>query len=128
MIILFDGFCNLCDRFVDFVIKRDKTGIFQFAPLQGGKGQSLLQERGLEAQKLRTIVLITETKTFLKSDAAIRIISELPGWSWLSILRVIPRPVRDIGYSVIAACRYAVLGKRDSCRTPSAIERARFLE
>ena len=42
-IILFDGQCNVCNRFVQFVIRRDPTGKFQFAPLQSEQAARALQ-------------------------------------------------------------------------------------
>ena len=42
-IILFDGQCNVCNRFVQFVIRRDPAGKFQFAPLQSEQAARALQ-------------------------------------------------------------------------------------
>ena len=48
-IILFDGQCNVCNRFVQFVIRRDPAGKFQFAPLQSEQAARALQAAAFKA-------------------------------------------------------------------------------
>ena len=72
-IILFDGVCNLCNGAVNFVIKRDKSNVFKFAPLQENSGILLLKKHAIDPQKLDTIILIENDRVYLKSTAALRI-------------------------------------------------------
>jgi predicted DCC family thiol-disulfide oxidoreductase YuxK len=127
-IVFFDGVCGFCNRSVDFVLAHDPRGAFRFAPLQGETARQLLTEA--DVRDLNSIVLLEGDAVFRKSTAVARILSRLGGaWGVLgAILRSIPRPVRDLGYNIVARYRYAIFGKRETCRMPSPSERARFLQ
>lgn len=127
-IILFDGICNFCDSSVQFIIKRDPKGVFKFASLQSVTGQMLLKQVGLK-EDINSFVLIEGEQYFLKSTAALRICRKLNGtWRLLSFLIVIPAPIRDYFYSILARNRYKWFGKKESCMLPSQEVRNRFLE
>jgi predicted DCC family thiol-disulfide oxidoreductase YuxK len=119
--ILFDGFCNLCDGLTGFVMARDIRREFRFLPLQSDEGRATLARHGLGEKYLSSLVLIDKRtgseKVSVRSEAAIRILTELPGglWSWARALLWIPRPLRDLGYSLIAALRYRLFGKKEVC-------------
>ena len=127
-IILFDDLCNLCSGFVQFVIKRDKDGVFKFASLQSAIGQELQRHYGMDSKHIATMVLIDASKPFTRSDAAIRIAWRL-GWQWKAfvILRLFPRVIRDLGYRVVSYNRYRWFGKRESCWLPTPELESRFL-
>jgi predicted DCC family thiol-disulfide oxidoreductase YuxK len=126
-VIFFDGVCGLCNRFVDFVIRRDPGGVFQFSPLQGETAAERLAPGDIV--DLKTVVVVDSNATYRKSAAVIRVLQRLGGiWPLAAALFwVVPRPIRDLGYSWIANNRYAIFGKKETCRLPSADERARFL-
>ncbi len=67
-ILLFDGVCNFCNASVQWVLLRDKAGIFRFAALQSDAGQAILQHHGLDHQNLDSVVLVDQQKVFLRSD------------------------------------------------------------
>lgn len=126
-VIYFDGFCGLCNGFVDFVLSRDKARRFRFAPLQGSTAKARFGDPG--DVDPTTIVLEEDGRTFERSTAALRIISGLGGgWSIVSVLGLVPRFLRDAVYDWVARHRYGWFGKRDSCRLPSPEERAVFLD
>ena len=126
-VILFDGVCNFCNRWVQFVMRRD-GGFFRFAPLQSESGAKLLSEHGLAPDYTASIVLIEDGKFFAASDAALRIAAHLRGaWPLFGALRVVPRPLRDWVYQFIAKNRYRWFGKRETCMLPSEEERGRFI-
>ena len=127
-VVFFDGVCGLCNRFVDFVIRRDQQQIFLFSPLQGQTA-----ERDLPAEmreEMRSIVLLeAEGQLYDKSDAALRVLAGLPGiWRGSKMMLWVPRFIRDLVYDLVAANRYRVFGKRDQCRLPTPEERSRFLD
>jgi predicted DCC family thiol-disulfide oxidoreductase YuxK len=126
-VIFFDGVCGLCNRFVDFVIRRDSQSMFHFAPLQGETARKRLTEA--DVRDLKTVALVDASGTYRKSAAVLRVLAGLGGfWRILSaLLWAIPRPIRDLGYSWIAANRYAIFGKKEACRLPTTAERERFL-
>lgn len=127
-IILFDGVCNLCDRFVQFVLLRDKEEKFVFASLQSLIGQELLCEYNLE-NNLNTVVLINDRKAYTHSDVAIRVGQTLGGWLKITYLfYLVPKFFRDSIYNWIAANRYRLFGKQDHCMMPDPAWKNRFLE
>jgi predicted DCC family thiol-disulfide oxidoreductase YuxK len=126
--ILFDGVCNLCNRSVRFVLARDPAERFAFAPLQSAQGRALLTRVGLAADARASIVLVEGEHAFEKSDAVLRILAGLSGfWPILTLLRVIPRKLRDAIYDWIAANRYRWFGQRAECPVPTPEQRRRFL-
>ncbi len=126
-IVFFDGVCGFCNASVDFLLKRDAHRRLLFAPLQGETARQRLTSTDVE--NLHSLVFWTPNGCFRKSSAAVRIGWTLGGvWSVLAtLLWLIPRPVRDLGYNVIASNRYRIFGKKETCRLPTAEERARFL-
>ena len=131
-IILFDGQCNVCNRFVQFVIRRDPTGKFQFAPLQSEQAARALQAAAFKPTfseqsprvcvptsntpptppPLDSIMLICEGKVLLRSDAVLAIARGLRfPWPLLTVFRIVPRPIRDGAYRIFAHNRYRWFGQ-----------------
>jgi predicted DCC family thiol-disulfide oxidoreductase YuxK len=127
-LILFDGVCNLCDAFVQFVIRHDRAGKFRFAAIQSQAGKRIFQSRGLDAENLQTFVLVTGGEIFVRSDAAVEVLSRFGGgWKICRIFLLVPRPLRDGLYSWVARNRYRWFGRKDACMVPTAEIRERFL-
>lgn len=127
-IILFDGVCNFCDSIVNFIIERDKKNVFQFAPLQEKAGKALLEKYQLDTKNLDSIVLIKNKKAYTKSDAALEIAKDLSGlWKLAVVFKIVPTFLRDKVYDLVAANRYRIFGKKDSCGVPTPELRAKFL-
>ncbi len=127
-VILFDGVCNLCNGFVQFVIQRDPDAHFHFAALQSEAGQALLKEHDLSTDRIDTVVLVENGKAYLRSDAALRVAGGLGGlWSMTQIFFIIPRSIRNLIYDFVAARRYRWFGEKDQCMIPTPELRARFL-
>jgi len=115
-ILLFDGFCNLCSRLVNFIIKRDKKSKFLFISLQSASGQSLLKKFGLPTDNFDSVVYIRSDKFFLKSSAILHILKELGGiWKLFFIFIIVPNFIRDFIYRIIAKTRYKIFGRHNSC-------------
>ncbi|MFD2786420.1 thiol-disulfide oxidoreductase DCC family protein [Hymenobacter rubripertinctus] len=129
-IILFDGVCNLCNGFVQFVLEHDAGGQFRFAALQSGAGQGLLREYGLPAPtEPDSVVLLADGRAYTHSAAALGILARLSG-RWATLARVgrwFPRPLRDAVYRLIARNRYRWFGRQESCWLPTPALKARFL-
>lgn len=128
-IILFDGVCNFCNFWVNFVLKRDQKNLFLFAPLQSKAGQELLTKLNLSTTDFDTFILINGDSYQTKSDAAISIASNIAGWPKVLVIgHIIPRFLRNFIYDLIAKNRYKIFGKRESCRVPTSEEKEKFLE
>ncbi|MCJ7840451.1 DCC1-like thiol-disulfide oxidoreductase family protein [Lederbergia sp. NSJ-179] len=126
-IILFDGECHFCNRSVQFTIKRDPAGYFQFSSLQGNYGKKLLADNQLN-DDVDSMILIEDGKFYCKSTAALRICKHLKGlWPLAYLFIVIPTPIRNLVYDFIAKNRYKWFGKAESCMLPSPGIRKRFL-
>lgn len=127
-VILFDGVCNFCNSSVQFIIKRDPRGIYQFTSLQSEVGQKLLKDHEVPVE-LDSFIYIEDEKIYFKSTAALKVFRNLKGlWKLLYIFIIVPRPLRDVVYGVIARNRYKWFGKRDACMIPSPEQRKRFLD
>ena len=128
-VILFDGVCNLCNGFVQFVIARDPGGRFRFAALQSDAARRILGQPDAVASAPASVVLVEGDRVFRQSAAALRIARGL-GWPWRLAYGfiVVPRPLRDWMYDVVARHRYQWFGRRDACMMPTPDVRARFLD
>lgn len=127
-LVLFDGVCNLCNGAVRFILKRDRAGYFSFASLQSAAAGRALAEHGL-APALNSIVLIEGGRLYQSSDAVLRIARRLGApWSWAYAAVVVPRPLRDWLYRIIARNRYRWFGRREACMLPTPELRGRFLD
>ncbi|HEX3323437.1 MAG TPA: DCC1-like thiol-disulfide oxidoreductase family protein [Terriglobales bacterium] len=133
-IILYDGVCGLCNRFVQFVLRHDRRGLFRFAALQSVFGQAALIRGGLEAANVKTVYVIVPSeggeRCLSKSEAALFVMKELGGlWGVLaSLSRFFPRSVRDWTYDLVARNRYRIFGRYETCPVPSPEVRSRFLD
>lgn len=128
-VVLFDGVCNLCNRSVQFIIKRDKKQQFLFASLQGKTGQQLLQQFDLPANDLNSFILIEGDKVYKRSTGALRMLKALGGgWQLLYAFIIVPPFIRDAVYNWIARNRYKWYGKREECMIPTPELRQRFLD
>ena len=127
-IILYDGVCGLCDRFVQFVIKRDSLAKIKFAALQSEFAKQLLREFDMSEAPLSFVVLVEGEKSYIKSAAVLRALNHIGGpWRLIALLRVIPATLSDFVYDRIARSRYKLFGKYDQCTIPSPETRNRFL-
>jgi predicted DCC family thiol-disulfide oxidoreductase YuxK len=128
-LILFDGVCNLCNAWVRFAIRRDPTGVFRFAAQQSPVGRAMIEDRMKGAAQLSSVILIEDNAIYTDSDAVLQILARFsPPWSWIALLRIIPRPARDACYRFIVRHRYQWFGRTEACQIPSADIRSRFLD
>jgi predicted DCC family thiol-disulfide oxidoreductase YuxK len=126
-IVFFDGVCGLCNRLVDVLLRADRGARLRFAPLQGETARALLPPRPADAAEW-SIVYLDERGLHERTDAVLRLGRRLGGvWRLVTVLRLMPPPIRDGLYRVIARNRYQWFGRRGACRIPSADERRRFL-
>ena len=127
-IVLYDGVCGLCNRSVQLILRNDRRGRFRFAALQSETGAALLEKFGLTAQALDSVVLVDGDRAWRKSRAALRIARRMDApWPLLWPLVVIPAPIADFFYGIVAKNRYRMFGKLDACMIPPPEVRARFL-
>ena len=134
-IILYDGVCGLCNSLVQFLLKHDQEGRLRFASLQSDFAAKVLQRHDFDPKDLDTMHLVEnydqpDERVLQRSTAILRAGRELGGvWSILAVLgQVVPRPVRDVFYGLVARNRYRVFGKYETCMLPDPNQRSRFLD
>ncbi len=127
-IILFDGVCNLCNGFINFIIDHDVQNQFRFASLQSNLGKEVLVKYNINTKSIYTIVLLHKQSALTKSDAVLMICKKLGGILALAyIFIIIPASFRNSLYDIIAKNRYVLFGKQVSCRVPSVSLKHKFI-
>ena len=139
-IILYDGVCGLCNRLNQFVLRRDREGIFRFASLQSPLAARILACHGSNPQDLDTVYVVlnhdltkqaqSDERLLPRSEAVIFVLKRLGGiWKVLGLfVELLPRLLRDWGYRVVARNRYRVFGRFETCMLPSARDRSKFID
>jgi predicted DCC family thiol-disulfide oxidoreductase YuxK len=128
-IIFFDGVCNLCNRSVQFIIKKDKKKQFRFASLQGNAGQELLKKFKLPADNFNSFILAEGDQIYTRSTGVLRMLKKLGGgWQLFYGFIIVPKFIRNAVYNWIARNRYKWYGKRNECMVPTPDLKERFLE
>jgi len=128
-IVVFDGVCLLCSRWVRFLLRFDRRGRYRYASLQSASGRALLQANGLDPDDPLSFLLLTPQRAWTDSDAAIGVIAGLGGaWRIVAALRLVPRRWRDAAYRLLARNRYRWFGTSSQCFLPDPEQRSRFLD
>ncbi|MGH7471599.1 MAG: thiol-disulfide oxidoreductase DCC family protein [Longimicrobiales bacterium] len=131
-VLLYDGVCGFCNRTVQFVLARDRSGHMRFAPLQGEFAAALFV-RHPELRAVDSLILVEtddhqQERISVRSTAILRIAEYLGGgWQLARMFGVVPRALRDAAYDAFARSRYRLFGRYDSCPLPAPGVRARFL-
>jgi predicted DCC family thiol-disulfide oxidoreductase YuxK len=127
-VILYDGVCVFCSRWIRFIAARDKDRRFRFTAIQSPYGTRLARAFGIDPQDPDTNAVIHGGVAWFKSDAALTVLGQLPGWGWVRVLRAVPKPLRDAVYNLVARNRYRIFGKYEACFVPDAAFRDRVME
>jgi predicted DCC family thiol-disulfide oxidoreductase YuxK len=127
-VILYDGVCVFCSRWIRFVARRDVQRRFRFTAIQSGYGTRLAQAFGINPDDPDTNAVIHGGVACFKSAGALTVLSNLPRWRWVRVLRAVPKPLRDKIYNLVAHNRYRIFGKYEECFVPDASFRARVIE
>jgi predicted DCC family thiol-disulfide oxidoreductase YuxK len=129
-VIVFDGVCVLCSRWVDFILRHDRAGRFRLAAMQGAHGRALLKAHGLCADDPVSFLLVQGARGYTDTDALAQVLRSFGG-GWrvsAACLRAVPRFCRDPAYRWIARHRYRLFGRHAACRLPEATQAWRFLD
>ena len=127
-IVLFDGTCAFCEGAVKFIANRDPAGYFRFGASQSPQGAALLASHGLTREMTRSLVLIEDGQVYLRSTASLRIAKRLKApWHLAGGLLIVPRPLRDPVYRIVAAIRHRLAGRSNACEIPPPELRGRLI-
>jgi predicted DCC family thiol-disulfide oxidoreductase YuxK len=127
-VILFDGVCVFCSRWVRFVVDRDEARRFRFTAIQSAYGARLAQALGIDPKDPDTNAVLHGGVAYTRSDAALTVLSLLPGLSFARVFLVVQKPLRDAVYNLVARNRYRIFGRFDACIVPDADLAARVIE
>ena len=125
-IIFFDGVCNLCNGFIDFIFRFNQDPSIKVASLQGETAKKLLDPS--EITQLSTVIYYKNQKKYYQSGAVLHVLKNmgLP-FNLAFIFIIIPSPLRNLVYQLIAKNRYNLFGQKETCRLPDPSEKERFL-
>lgn len=132
-VLLFDGVCVFCNRTVQFLIRHDREAVLRFVPLESPLGQNLLAhfnaQQGPEGVILITNALTPSARLSRRTEAFSDTLQLLPApWNTVGrTLRLIPRPLREWGYTLFARHRYRLFGRHPTCPLPSPDQRSKIL-
>jgi predicted DCC family thiol-disulfide oxidoreductase YuxK len=127
-VILYDGVCIFCSRWIRFVLARDRDRRFRITQIQSPYGTRLAQTFGINPDDPDTNAVVHGGVAWLRSDGALTVLSNLAGWRWTRVFFAVPKPLRDAVYNVIADNRYRIFGKYETCFVPDAEMKARVME
>jgi predicted DCC family thiol-disulfide oxidoreductase YuxK len=134
-ILLYDGVCGPCNRFVQFVLRRDRNAVFRFASLRSAFAATILARHAASPSDLDTLYVVVDHELpdeylLSRSGAAIFVLKQLPGaWPLLAFLmQLVPKFLRDPAYNVVARNRYRLFGRSEVCAVSSEQDRSRFLD
>jgi predicted DCC family thiol-disulfide oxidoreductase YuxK len=134
-IVLYDGVCGLCNRFVQFILRRDRNEVFRFASLQSSFAGSILARHGANPVTLDTVYVVVNYELpdeylLSRCAAAILVLKQLQGVGRAAafLLQLLPNFLRDATYDAVARNRYRIFGRTEVCPLPSERDRYRFLD
>ena len=127
-VILYDGICILCSRWVRFVAARDVGQRFRFTPIQSAYGRQLAETFGIDPESPDTNAVVLDGHALFKSDAALAVIASLPHWRWARLFGLVPRSLRDAVYDRVDRNRYRLFGTYTACYLGDASFKSRVME
>jgi len=127
-VVVFDGVCVLCSRWVRFILRHDRSARIRLASMQSASGRALLAEFGLDPDDPLSLLYVADGRGFQDSEAILRVLASFGGaWRATAALRAIPRFVRDPLYRWLARNRYRWFGRTGQCLVPTPDQAMRFL-
>ncbi|MFY9854564.1 MAG: DCC1-like thiol-disulfide oxidoreductase family protein [Terracidiphilus sp.] len=138
LVVVYDGHCGLCNRTMRWLLRRDQRDRLRFVASESDIAAALLARHGIncpDAESGPSAILVVLNfgepveRVLARSDAIVALFGQFPQpWPAVAaILSWLPRPLRDLGYRLIARWRYRIWGRLEICPIPGANERTRFL-
>lgn len=127
-IAVMDATCALCSWGARVIHWLDRSGEIKIAPIQSETGAALMRDNDLDPLDPDTWLFIEDGTVWRDFDALIRVGQRSGGLGLgLTMLKLLPRSLRDWLYQRIARNRYAMFGRGDMCALPDPAFRARLL-
>tara|TARA_B100000927_G_C16425190_1_gene453112 strand:+ start:722 stop:1111 length:390 start_codon:yes stop_codon:yes gene_type:complete len=125
VIVVFDGFCVLCNNYVSWVSKRNPSKNIYFTNFD-----SIYIKKNYPKLKLGdTIFIIREDNKILYRSEAIKYCFKYIRLNYFlkTLIRISPNFLLDIFYRLIASNRYFLFGKLEVCSTPNDVNQENIL-
>ena len=110
-IVLFDGFCSTCNRWAQWISKRDSKSAFELIPQDSPEGDVVMESCPESLVGVDSVYVVSENEWYARSSAVCRMLWKLR-FHWKiagTLLWIIPRPLRDYGYDMFAKRRHRLL-------------------
>tara|TARA_B100000902_G_C26939428_1_gene730258 strand:- start:71 stop:487 length:417 start_codon:yes stop_codon:yes gene_type:complete len=128
IIVLFDGVCNMCVWSVRFIINRDVNDKFRLASIQSEAGKKIISDNKIDTVKNDSIIVIDQNLIRYRSSAVFFILRHLrTRLKIFLIFYIVPSPIRDLIYRLMAKIRHVFFGKRKKCILPNELNTSKFL-
>lgn len=124
-VIIYDGICVLCNKYIKWVLDKDKENLFLISNLQS----KFTEEKFPELRKIDSVAVIKKNGEIVqKSKAVNHILKSINRLILLrTILNILPLSISNLFYDIVAKSRYKVFGKYDSCQLPEPEYKSRFI-
>ena len=120
--LLLDGECTLCNRLAIFLSKRlQRRKELTFIAIESEEGQRLIRSFPKNLQELDTVYFLHGPKIYSRSTAVLHCLRFMR-WNYAMLfpfLWIIPLPLRDLLYRLVAKYRYKIFGKNSTCVYPN---------
>ena len=119
--LLMDGDCGLCTHTAVFINPRLKEpNSVSFVAIESAEGQDLIQTFPDKLQAADTVYLIRNGKAYMRSAAAIRCLLYMKWYysMWFPLAWIVPLPLRNIVYRIVARYRHKVFKRPATCIFP----------
>ena len=124
-VIIYDGICVLCNKYIKWVLDKDKENLFLISNLQS----KFTEEKIPDLRKIDSVAVIKKNGEIVqKSKAVNHILKSINRLILLrTILNILPLSISNFFYDIVAKSRYKVFGKYDSCQLPEPEYKSRFI-
>lgn len=116
--LLLDGDCGLCHRLATFMDRRLAAGVdLGYRPIESEEAQTLIAALPQPMRDADTVYLLRNGRFYTRSAAAVRCLLYMRWYykMWFPVLWLIPLPLRNIGYRLIAKYRHTFFKRPTEC-------------
>ena len=113
--LLYDGECKFCNFWVALIQRQKAQQKFRYFALQSKEGVELLRQYEVD-ETIDSVLVVHKGNLYVKSSAALKVAKILGGrWNFFLIFWLIPRPIRNWLYDLIARNRHRFFTRRENC-------------
>ena len=119
--LLMDGDCGLCTHTAVFLHPRLKDPhSIRFVAIESKEGQDLISTFSESIRRADSVYLLRNGKPYMRSSAGIRCLLYMKWYysMWYPLLWLVPLPLRNIAYRIIAKNRHRVFQRPATCIFP----------